>query len=461
MHGEFWLGNSALETNNPHSREPFRINPIECFTPNRLDLIFKFIYGQSVLSNSKAKYPKRVYKNHLFSITGRNGKFIEYGNIPRKEGFQVFDETFQSLLKADAKSFPPVNLDQDFKLNNGAHRTVAALLQNETISAVYDEKPRGIDASYLFFKKASRWRYRLSQIDLDYALLKFSEINSNVKLLVVYPSMKNENLIEELRGHQEFFLERNFRLRSAAKWKLLDFLYPEPENFVNLNPRNLENAFRDRFNLPGRLRIFFFYTKDVQFTNALKLNLRSKYNLPTGSIHTPEHREEALALLEVLLNKNSRQNIHNFNLGFASQVKRSLNEMPYNTSEIAVVGSSPLALLNIRNSKDLDIICRPQVDVERGNGIDIHNPYWEKMGFNIDEILDNPNHFMLVNGVKYISKWKLIRFKILRRERKDVLDVCRVVINQVKSSFLIVFSIKHFIKGHLRIARNWLRAFAR
>ena len=135
--------------------------------------------------------------------------------------------------------------------------------------------------------------------------------------------------------------------------------------------------------------------------------------------------------------------------------------MPSTISEMAVVGSSSLSLLNIRDSRDLDIICRPQIDIEKKYAIDVHNPYWTKMGLNIDEILDNPKHFMIVYGVKYVSIWKLIHFKILRRERKDVMDICRIVRNQIKSSFLVFSTFNHYVKGYLRMAKNWLRAFAK
>jgi hypothetical protein len=431
-----------------------RISPLECFTSNRLDLSFKYIYGQAVLSQSTSEYPLKVYKNHLFVITGGNGKFIEYGNNPAKEGFDTFVETFHSLLHGKAKDFPSVRVDRELKLNNGAHRVVAALLQRQMISVVFDEAPRGISADYSFFQKNNTLRYRLNQVDLDYALLKLAELNQNIKILVVYPSVRNHALFDELRLYKEFFLERNFRLNVVAKRKILQFLYPETENFVNLNARNLENAFRDRFNAPGKLRIFFFESRDDNFVTNLKLELRSKYSLPTGSLHTQDNHKESMNLLEVLLNKNSRRNLHNFDLNFAKTIQRNLSRFSEIDANVCVVGSSPLNLLSIRKSRDLDLLSRHEGLISENSGLDLHNQYWKKMGFNVDDILDNPRNFITIFGVKYVSCLNLIWFKIRRHEKKDLLDIAKIIRHKMLGLLLVFPTFRHYLKGHLRTLKS-------
>jgi hypothetical protein len=438
-----------------------KVNPIQCFTSNRIDLIFKLIYGESIKRNSKARYPRKLYKRHLFSITGGNGKFVEHGNIPPKAGFDQFDEIFRSLINGNVEDFSPVQIDVDHRLNNGAHRTVAAFLKNELIFAQVDEKPRGIIADYNFFKTANRWRYRLNQENLDYALLRLTSLNPRIQVFVVFPSMRNKSLLNELRSQESFFLEREFRLNPIAKWKLLDFLYPKAENFVNLNSENNHNAFRDRFNAPGKLRIFFFENNEGDFLARLKVTLRNKYRLDNGSIHTPDNNIETNHLLEVLLVKNSRRNLHNLDLEYARSFSQRWETSKPKLSEAAIVGSTPLALLGIRPSRDLDLIFHSGGPFESSESFDLHNIYWESKGFNIDELIVNPRNFMSVYGVKYVSIRNVLRFKFLRHERKDLKDLLLILRLEFGIAPMLFLSIKHTTKGYLRIFKTLSRNLAR
>jgi hypothetical protein len=438
-----------------------KINPVQCFTSNRIDLIFKLIYAESIERNSQAKYPRDLYKRHLFSITGGNRKFIEHGNIPPKVGFDQFNEIFLSLINGDVNDFPPVQIDQDLRLNNGAHRVVAAFLKKELISAQINEKPRGINADYNFFKAANRWWYRLNQEELDYALLRLTSLNPRIQVLVVFPSMRNKSLLFELRNQKSFFLEREFRLNPIAKWKLLNLLYPQPENFVNLNPENNRNAFRDRFNAPGKLRIFFFENNESGYLANLKRTMRSKYRLANGSIHTPDNFIEASHLLEILLMKNSRINLHNFDLKYARSLSRRLEEFQPVLREAAIVGSTPLALLGIRPSRDLDLISHTGSTFDSSKSFDVHNVYWESKGFNIDELIENPKNFMSVYGVKYASIQNIMRFKILRHERKDIKDLILVLRLIIERAPIFFRSVKHTTKGYLRLFKNLARKLAK
>lgn len=438
-----------------------KVNPIQCFTSNRLDLIFKLIYGESIERASQARYPRKLYKKHLFSITGGNGRFVEHGNIPPKAGFDQFDEVFRSLINGSVEDFPPVRIDLDYRLNNGAHRTVAAFLRNSLISAQVDEKPRGIIADYHFFKKANRWRYRLNQENLDYALFRLTSLNPRIQILVVFPSMHNENLLFELRDQEGFFLEREFRLNPIAKWKLLEFLYPKAENFVNLNSKNNCNAYRDRFNLPGKIRIFFFEHNESDYLARLKVNMRNKYRLVNGSIHTPDNNVESNHLLEILLVKNSRKNLHKIDLEYARSVSMKWEIIKPALTEAAIVGSTPLALLGIRPSRDLDLIFHTGGPLESSNSFDLHNLYWERKRFNIDELIVNPRNFMSIYGVKYVSIRNLQRFKILRHERKDLRDLLLILKFKFEIAPTMLLSVKHATKGYLRISKSLLRKLAR
>jgi hypothetical protein len=438
-----------------------RLDPIQCFTSNRIDMIFKLIYGESIKHNSRATYPREVYKKHLFSITGGTGKFVEHGNNPPKAGFTEFDETFKSLINGNVKVFPPVRVDLNLHLNNGSHRVVAGYLQDKEISAEVDEKPRGIKADYRFFKKANRWRYRLNEENLDYALLRLAKINPRIQFLVVYPSMRNKVLLAELRNHENFFLERSFRLNPIAKSKLLQFLYPEPENFINLNPQNSHNAFRDRFNTPGKLRIFFFENNEYPFLSRLKHDMRNRYRLPSGSIHTPDSFTEAIHLLEVLLIKNSRKNLHSFNLKCAHELRHSWAELQNSPVEREIVGSYALALLGMRHARDLDLIFHSGNKIDPTERYDVHNLYWEDKGFNVDELIVNPRNFMCIYGIKIVSIENLFRFKLLRHELKDLRDLLLILSHRFKSKFSSIDTLKHFVIGHLRILRNLSRMLAK
>ena len=436
------------------------VSPIQLFTSNRLDLVFKLVYAESVARDSKAIYPHKIYKKHLFSVTGSNGKFIEYGNVIDKKGFSQFETTFKSLISGNVLDFPPIHLDHNFALNNGAHRAIAAFVQGKSISAFTDEEPRGIMADYNFFKVANRWRYRLNKTNLDYALLRLASLNPRIQIVVVYPTMRNRKLLTELRNHQSFFLERNFRLNVVAKRAILDFIYPESKNFVNLSQVNLQNAFRDRFNLPGKLRIFFFESRELDFAVGLKTELRDRHNLSNGSIHTPDNHKESIDLLEVLLLKNSRHNIHNIDTTYAKKISVKIDELELLDKNAQVVGSTPLALFGLRDSRDLDLIFPSNTVPATSSEFDSHNAYWEKMKFNVDELLENPKFFMRVYGVKYISIRTLLHFKLRRGEVKDFKDLSLMAVSKIAGFYILIKTISHWVIGYLRLAHNLWRKFA-
>lgn len=438
-----------------------RLDPIQCFTFNRLDLVFKTIYGESILHNSQAVFPRKVYKHHLFSITGSNGKFVEHGSYPPKKGFPQFDETFKSLINGNTEEFPPVRVDKNVRLNNGAHRVVAGYLQQKTIAAEVDEQPRGIMADYNFFRRANRWRYRLNQETLDYALLRLVKLNSRIQILVVFPSVRNRRLIAELRNHEDFFLERNFRLNPIAKSKLLHFLYPQPANFINRNLQNNQNAFRDRFNRPGKLRLMFFENQDLTSVSKLKKTMRLKYRLPNGSLHTPECSPETIHLLEILLIKNSRKALHSFDFRYIDELRQSWTRLQNLKTEAAIVGSSPLALLGMRSARDLDLIIQAEKSDLSTHAINSHNSYWRHRGFNVDELIANPRNFICVYGIKLISIPNIFHFKLRRHERKDLRDIVLISKYFLKKSVICLLTIKHFTLGYLRILRNFSRILAR
>lgn len=435
----------------------FKIDPLFFFTPNRLDLVIKLIYGESILRKSNAKYPRTIYKKHLFSITGGNGKFKEWGNIPPKVGFNAFVEVFRSLIGGTAENFPPVRVNNQFRLNNGAHRIVAAFLQKKPISVLMEFESREANADYTFFRKGNRFRYRFSQNDLDYVLLKLFEVNPTLGVLVVFPTMRNKKVIESLKSHEKYFLERSFRLNWRAKNKILHFLYPESQNFINLNSLNTHRAFNDRFNLPGKLRLFFFCDTDTNNLAELKHFLRGHFNLPNGSIHSQDNSDEIRDLLEVLLLKNSRKHLHKFNLAFGKSMRTTIDTLSYSVSEMGVVGSSPLALIGIRNSRDIDIISRSHCQTTKNDKFDIDNSRWIEKGFNLDELLDNPKNYVSIYGVKYVAVRNIIKFKLLRRKRKDFIDIFKYVWFEISDCYTFVLTLVQFIKGHIKLLRNLYR----
>ena len=450
-----------MSKDSSFNEELIKIEPISFFTANRLDLVFKLIYGESIKRNSSSSYPITIYRKHLYAVTGRNGKFLEYGNFPPKEGFSAFDEVFRSLLFGDTEKFPPIQVDRSHQLNNGAHRTVAAYLQHREISAQVENRSRQIQANYYFFRKSNRWRYRLSQASLDYILLRFAKISPRTKILIVYPSMRDKKLLNDLRSQKGFFSERSFRLNPDAKRKLLRILYPASENYVNRNHQNKNNAFRDRFNHPGKIRVFFFESIDSDFLVRLKTQMREKYRLSPGAIHTPDSYEEAIFLLEILLIKNSRINLHNFDLTYAEQLSDICSEVSPLIDQAVFVGSAPLALLGIRPARDLDLVTYSSIASQSLTKFDVHNIYWARLGFNVDELLDNPKNFMLVFGVKYVSVRNLSRFKLYRGERKDAVDLLLIFRSALRSVFLSLFTIHHFLIGYLRESRNLIRRLAK
>ena len=206
---------------------------------------------------------------------------------------------------------------------------------------------------------------------------------------------------------------------------------------------------------------FFFESSELNFSVGLKTGLRDRYNLLNGSIHTPDKHKESMDLLEVLLLKNSRHNIHNFDATYAKKISAKIDKLEQLGKSTQVVGSTPLALLGLRDSRDLDLIFPSNSVPATSSGFDSHNAYWEKMKFNVDELLENPKFFMKVYGVKYVSIGTLSNFKLRRGEVKDFKDLSLIAASKIRGLSIQVKTINHGMIGYLRLAHNLWRKFAR
>ena len=106
------------------------IKSIELLTPNRLDIVFKYLYLK--FYDKSKDFADEIYNEHIKIIT--NGLYKEIDN--GKEGIDEFHKSFlKTFNNIKEKRFNPeisvIPVTSDLSISNGAHRVASSIYLNQ------------------------------------------------------------------------------------------------------------------------------------------------------------------------------------------------------------------------------------------------------------------------------------------------------------------------------------------
>jgi len=394
-------------------------NSLELLTPNRLDIMFKYLYLK--FRNISPSFSKELYSQHIKHMT--NGVYKEKDNSKTslEEFYESFHNTFDSLR---SKEFDPnissVPISKDLSISNGAHRVASSIYLSQKVYCSIENVKKS-KYGYSFFKERGMPEYLL-----DFAVLNYINLKPNTYLALIWPSADKN--IEYLGNFQNIIYQKKFKLNYNGAHNFIAQVYKEQKwagsfkNGYGGAHIKLAESFKDF----SPVHAVFFHEESLERVNHIKFTLREKFKIEKGSIHITDNNYETLDLGKYILNTNSlhflnyaKPYLFQNSFNRLKSFKTKLENLKINIDDIVIDGGTVLSVYGLRDSKDLDYI---SID-KNIREFDRHNDQVIFHDVEIEQLLYNPKFHFYFNDFKFISINQIKKMKKKRNEIKDKIDI--------------------------------------
>jgi hypothetical protein len=422
-----------------------KITPVLLIHPKRFDLAIKLLFGQIFANFGEHEWINRLYSRHIFIITGKTTPVREAGNQPPKIGYNAFITAFESLIKDKSGVRESIPVLQNGVIQNGAHRVAASIVNKKKIPIEISKKDRGVNSSFQIYKKSWKNIRGIKRTLMDFSALTLVKEALDLQIIIIFPLSKSKSQInKDINENLHVIYCNSYKLFHKAQTKLIDTLYFHQKKAASDTSEwknSVEKLRKDRFNYKRNISLYVIQPRYASEVAEFKTCLRTKYGLSNGSIHSTDSLYEVTSISELLFHRtNTFINRFDISSGIEEMLAnlKVLSERLGSPENLCVVGGSVLQVLGIRQARDLDIVVNTQFingsqDFADFKGLDIHNLYFEEYGFNINELLSNPKYYFKVEGFKFLSPTTLLKFKLLRRNKKDFFDIKSIAIVLMKA----------------------------
>ena len=416
------------------------LNPLELISPQRFDILAKYIYAKGRENKYDSSFFVDVYREHLYAWNKINSDFDGKYNL--NDYINSFHNTLDSIKKEgfdSKKSQIPIISKKSISPLNGAHRAAASLLYNKNVSCIPGTpKKDGMLCDFNYLKNKGLKIHWLDMMALEYAKLK-----DDTFVISLFPSCthtKDEEVRNILRKAGEIVYEKDVYLNKEGGSRYAVEMYKGEEWIGNIhnNFHGASNKARLCFtNNLKPLKVFLMkFPKNETHIREVKENIRHLFGIGNHSVHINDTHEETIRLAKVLFNDNSIHFLNNSKEDHIQSFEEHINYfkqfIEYNNLDIddyCITSSSVLSRYGLRPGKDLDYLHRgPQI--EGHPLIHSHNEYSiGKYSTTIDDIIYNPMNHFYYGGIKYATLDIILKLKTKRNEEKDKTDI--KLINEV------------------------------
>lgn len=418
------------------------IQPIELLTHNRIDIIYKLLYV--IYKKLLPEFSSQIYKQHLSVIT--NGLFKE--SDQEKKGLDSYIKSFNQVLKSiNNKGFDldisSVPLSNGHSIVNGAHRVAASIYLNKKVFCTNTSNPISI-YNYKYFRDRG-----LDDQILEFGVLKYIELKSNVFLALIWPSANKK--INYLQSFSNVIYEKKFKLNQNGAHNFLAQVYKEQkwiggfENGYGGSYVKLSQSFKNF----SPVHAIFFHHDSIKEVNEIKSDLRKKFKIKKASIHITDNDNETLDLAKYILNKNSIHFLNNakpylykslFNK--LKSFKKNLKYSKININDVVIDDEGVLSIYGIRDFKNFTYFKKNDIIEENDNRAYNQNP---------NDLIFNPKLHFYFNDFKFTSLNEIKKMKENRQLGHDINDIkiIQKKIQQESWSFLIISNTLFLFKAKI------------
>lgn len=413
---------------------------------NRFDLIFKYIYIKN--KDKKTSFFKDLYLNHIKAFNNFYEEEPSDGieKTTPEDFLSSFDALYNSIKeKGFDKSRGIIPIGTNGEISDGAHRLVCALLLDTDVFIENDGRKDEYD--YRFFLERG-----LDRKYADYAAIEYVKMQPNAYIINLHSIVGEEfdsDVENILKEYGSIYYKKPIALNYNGYVNLKKMSYGsfwQRESWIGNSVNKYLGAqshARESMGNGGNLRAYVFVCEKFDYLNEIKKRVRDIFNVGNYSIHINDYRAEALALAEFFFNDNSIQimNLRPFEFedfdydSYLVEFKNRITNEELDINDFCITGSSPLNILGIRKSEDIDFFYNGTKKFN-GEGGNVSNHDSELQYYPIskyDIIYDSSNYFYY-QGFKILSLDVLYSFKRKRNEKpKDIVD-CRNVKKLLRKS---------------------------
>lgn len=431
------------------------MKPIDFFTPDRLDLIVKYLQAKNYLSSIYNKDVEDLYIRHIIMRTG--GIEPEDCLTHKTDKTSVMDylNSFKNLiLDMKQNGFNPkypIPVDKHKKMLNGAHRIAAALALN--IKEIPTEEVQGVSFCPWDFNWFQENGFSVE--DKQRILKGYVDLHlENCSIFVIWqPALRYYGHIQKLIqdhldivGSFDLDFEDNYLAFENAILDIYDV-------------SKIDGGFSTIYNKIKMLENYYLSfkvivvknreTKDDIFSLSKKTKhaIRKIFDSMISSdhfitLHSSDTVNELKLLNEILLSPNNmkylRKRNHNlYDLSFLTYIqnfKKMCQNQNLNSDDTIIVGSGPLAALGIKSVSDLDFVVLEKYRNKYGDepkkmyeSIDLATKKYHRNGtshyYTDDELIQNPDCHFIVNGIKFCNLDIVKERKKFSAREKDIRHV--------------------------------------
>ena len=107
-----------------------------------------------------------------------------------------------------------------------------------------------------------------------------------------------------------------------------------------------------------------------------------------------------------------------------SEFKAALMENHYEPDDFIVASSGVLGVYGLRDIGDIDFFTlKPDYEVLENEGCENNQAYAEFYDKQLDDLIYNPDNYLVYNDIKFITLDVLQRYKAARNRDKDLMDL--------------------------------------
>lgn len=428
------------------------VDPKGIITSDRLDVIVRYLFFKNLAYGKLSKEIESLYCRTILSRTGAIEP-TDYYSPEEKIGIDSHIQSAKNLLDSikenGFKQEYYIPIAKDYGLYNGAHRIAAGIALNQNVWIKYEGEHGVKNLDFEWFVDNG-----FSIEDQLRVLRGFADIYTNCGIFVLFGTCKSE---------WEYIIKRIGRSLHIVGSLDLDFSkdYLAFENLIHDIYLDYDNtsAIERKIELLKFAKLIVrvvvvsdehhksndFYNDMVNIKTDIRNSLDSKY--PANAfitLHGSDNREEFIHMKNILLSVNNlrclgmrcKTNVRDEFLNWIVKYKQYCKNHGIDTNDACIIGSSPLEVMGIRNSTDIDIVISPELRKVYGDGIvhlteelDIANRNYvknEKNGeiyiFDEQLIYDDNYHFIFC-GCKFANIELIHKRKSTSDREKDIKDV--------------------------------------
>lgn len=448
---------------NIDTNKDYKIKNIESrklLVPERIDLVAKIKYVESLDKNIKSQYFKELYLATIEAFS--EGAYSEPGN-KNKNKSEKFIETFNELIESikingvsEKQSIIPVGKNN--AIIDGAHRTAISIYYSLKVPTIsFPEKE--INYNYDFFKK------RLLPEDmLDYMCIEYSKMKDDVYCICLWPKCTKEQVkiaASIVESNLKIIAKKTIKLTYNGLRNFMIQIYGSQDWVGTAKNKHSPVTIKANncYSKQGEMILFVVEENNIDKIISLKARIREKLQLENHSIHSTDNKKETIDMLNLIMNKNSIDFLNNASIDEYPRLYDKLNDFlsllaknNIDKNDVVIDGSTVLAAYGLRENNDIDAIIKCDLESKYSSVFEFHNSLCNYYGKNSDDLIYNPNNYFYFNGLKFVKITLIKNMKKSRNEKKDKLDIKLItsISSRTLSPSIVLIKIRFIFKKTIR-----------